>query len=219
MTERISAFVFDMDGLMVDSEPLAREAWRILLADLGHALDARTVDAMLGLRLADSARLVKDSLRLSIPLEQIMQKRIEIFLNAIAGNVVPMSGLLMLLDAVDERGLRRAVATSSPSQTTPVVLREIGVPSGFDVIVTGDMVRRGKPAPDIYLAVAKALGLAPVECLALEDSPNGISAAKAAGMRCIAVPNASSAGMDLTAADAICSSLGEVAARLDEWLG
>jgi beta-phosphoglucomutase-like phosphatase (HAD superfamily) len=99
------------------------------------------------------------------------------------------------------------------------VLREVGAAEGFAAVITGDTVARGKPAPDIYLVAAAALGLSPTVCLALEDSPNGVRAAKAAGMRCIAVPNALSAGLDLSAADAVLPSLADVAARLDEWLG
>jgi len=211
----IRAVIFDLDGLMADSEPLAQEAWRIFLAEQGHALDAGTVDAILGLRLMDSAQVVKERFGLSLTVEQIAQRRAELLLAALPGNLKPMPGLKELLDAIDTRGLRRAVATSSPSFYTPVALREIGV-DGFAAIVTGDAVARGKPAPDIYLAAAAALGLPPEQCLALEDSPTGVAAAKAAGMRCVAVPNALSAALDLSQADAILPSLAAVAARLDE---
>jgi HAD superfamily hydrolase (TIGR01509 family) len=129
-----------------------------------------------------------------------------------------MPGLIELLDAIDARGLRRAVATSSPGFYAPVALQEIGAADGFVAIVTGDSVARGKPAPDIYLAAAAALALPPALCLALEDSPNGVRSAKAAGMRCIAVPNELSVELDLSEADAILPSLGAVAARLDEFL-
>ena len=215
---RIEAVIFDLDGLMVDSEPLARQAWRTLLASYGHELDEETVNAMLGLRLMDSSRLVKGRFALPLTVEQIANRRGELLLASLPGNLQPMPGLIELLNAIDARGLRRAVATSSPGFYAPVALQEIGAADGFVVIVTGDSVARGKPAPDIYLAAAAALALPPTLCLALEDSPNGVRSAKAAGMRCIAVPNELSVELDLSEADAILPSLGAVAQRLDEFL-
>jgi len=215
---RIEAIIFDLDGLMVDSEPLARAAWRALLAEYGHTLDEETVNAMLGLRLMDSAKVIKERFQLALAVEHVAERRAEIFLASLAGNLEPMPGLARLLSVVEARGLRRAVATSSPAFYAPVALREIGAMDGFEAIITGDMVARGKPAPDIYLAAAAALALSPEVCMALEDSPVGIRAAKAAGMRCVAVPNAQSAEMDLSEADAILPSLTAVAERLNELL-
>lgn len=212
----IEAIIFDLDGLMVDSEPLAKEAWRTFLTNHGHTLDRETSKAMLGLRLTECSRLVKRRYDLPLTVEQIAAQRSKWFLAALEGNLQPMPGLLELLDAIDARGLRRAVATSSPKFYAPAALREVGAAEGFEVIIAGDMVSEGKPAPDIYLAAAEALALPPAACLALEDSPNGVRAAKAAGMRCIAIPNALSADLDLSAADEIWPSLSVVAERLDE---
>jgi HAD superfamily hydrolase (TIGR01509 family) len=167
----------------------------------------------------DSARVVKERFGLPLTLEQIAKRRAELLLAALPGNLQPMPGLRDVLAAVDARGLRRAVATSSPKSYAPVALREVGVADGFEALITGDMVERGKPAPDIYLAAAAALSLPAAACLALEDSPNGLGAAKAAGMRCVAVPNELSAGLDLRAADAVLPSLMAVAERLDELIG
>jgi HAD superfamily hydrolase (TIGR01509 family) len=207
-----------MDGLMVDSEPLAQQAWLDFLAEHGHTMDQAAFDAILGLRLMDSARVVKERFDLPLTVEQVAARRSALFLAALVGNLKPMPGLHRLLEAVDAHGLPRAVATSSPAAYAPVALREVGAAEGFAAVITGDTVARGKPAPDIYLVAAAALGLSPTVCLALEDSPNGVRAAKAAGMRCIAVPNALSAGLDLSAADAVLPCLADVAARLDEWL-
>jgi HAD superfamily hydrolase (TIGR01509 family) len=212
----IEAIVFDLDGLMVDSEPLAKEAWRAFLARHGHTFDRETSKATLGLRLTECAQLIKERYDLPLSVEEIAAQRSEWFLAALEGNLQPMPGLLELLEAIDARGLRRAVATSSPKFYASAALREIGVAGGFEVIIAGDMVPRGKPAPDIYLAAAEALALSPAVCLALEDSPNGLHAAKSAGMRCIVVPNALSADLDLSAADHVLPSLSIVAERLDE---
>ena len=210
----VQAIIFDLDGLMVDSESLAKQAWRKVLDRYGHELDNDTIDALFGLRLADSSRLVKLKFGLPLSAEQVAAEKNHLFMAMLAGNLHPMPGLYELLKAVDERNLTRAVATSSNRDYASVALETIGV-DGFSAVITADLVQEGKPAPDIYLAAAKALALPPSACLALEDSPNGVRAAQAAGMRCVAVPNAMTAAMDLSAADWHFHSLRAVAGHLD----
>jgi HAD superfamily hydrolase (TIGR01509 family) len=212
----IQAILFDLDGLMVDSEPLAKQAWRRLLARYGHSLDQATVDDLFGLRSADSARLVQERFSLPLSAEGVAAEKREILWSLLRdGALRAMPGLFDLLRAVDARGLVRAVATSSGRDWASFALRVIGAEHGFAAVITSDGVRNGKPAPDIYLAAARALSLQPEACLALEDSPPGVQAAKAAGMRCVAVPNEMTAGMDLSGADWIVPSLAAVAEQLD----
>jgi len=212
----IQAILFDLDGLMVDSEPLAKQAWRMLLARYGHSLDQGTVQDLFGLRSADSAQLVQERFSLPLSAEQVASQQKEIFGSLLQEDTLrTMPGLSDLLQAVDARGLIRAVATSSGRDWAAFALDAIGAGQGFAAVITSDLVRNGKPAPDIYLAVARALSLPPEACLALEDSPAGVQAAKAAGMRCVAVPNEMTAGMDLSAADWILPSLGAVVEQLD----
>ncbi len=215
---QVQAVVFDLDGLMVDSEPLAEQAWRRVLSRYGHELDAETISSMVGRRLTDSARLVKERYGLATSVEEVASEKSQEFTGLLAGNLRPMPGLSELLAAIDRRGLIRAVATSSGTRYAQIALREIGAADGFAAVVTGDDVPRGKPAPDIYLAAAGALSLPPAACLALEDSLHGVHAAKAAGMVCVAVPNELTAGLDLSAADQILPSLTAVKQRLDSLL-
>ncbi len=210
----VQAIIFDLDGLMVDSEALAKEAWRKVLQRYGHELDTSTIHDLLGLQLADSSRLVWERFRPPISAEQLATEKDRLFLEMVSGNLRPMPGLYDLLDAVDERRLLRAIATSSRSNYAAVALESIGV-DGFAAVVTADLVKAGKPAPDIYLAAAKMLDLPPSACIALEDSPNGVQAAQSAGMRCVAVPNAMAAATDLGAADWLYPSLRAVASDLD----
>jgi HAD superfamily hydrolase (TIGR01509 family) len=215
----IRAVVFDLDGLMVDSEPLAREAWRVLLARHDAELDEETAGAILGLRLEDSAACIKRQFNLPLSLEEIINERRSIFDRLASGSLQPMPGLAGLISAIDRRGLKRAVATSGHRGYASRVLESIGLADGFAAIVTGETVRNGKPAPDIYLAAARALGLQPGDCLALEDAPHGIQAAKAAGLLCVAVPNRFTARLDLGAADYLLPSLSAVMAELDGIIG
>jgi len=190
----------------------------MLLARYGHTLDQEIINAMLGLRLADSSLLVTERFGLPLPASQIAAEEKHIFMGLLDGNLRPMPGLSDLLRAVDARGLPRAVATSSGRDYALIALRTVGVADGFAAIVTGDDVMHGKPAPDIYLAAAAELGRQAASCLALEDSPIGVSAAKAAGMRCVAVPNELTAELDLRMADRVFPSLMAVTDQLDNLL-
>jgi HAD superfamily hydrolase (TIGR01509 family) len=211
----IQAVIFDLDGLMVDSEPIAKHAWRTLLAHYGYVLDRDTINALFGLRLEDSSRLIKERYDLPLTSKELAVEKNKIFMALLNGNLRPMPGLFRLLRAVDSRGLIRAVATSSRRDVAEAALRSIGADGGFAALVTADLVQNGKPAPDSYLAAADALHLPPSACLALEDSPYGVQAAKAAGMRCVAVPNEITAELDLSGADWIFPSLEVVTDHLD----
>ena len=122
----------------------------------------------------------------------------------------PLPGVLQLLDAVAEAGLRVAVASSSPRSWVEPRLEELALRSYFPIIRTLDDVSAAKPAPELFLAACHALGIEPARAVALEDSANGATAAKAAGMRCIAVPNRLTKFLDLSHADVVLDSLEEV---------
>jgi beta-phosphoglucomutase-like phosphatase (HAD superfamily) len=107
------------------------------------------------------------------------------------------------------------VATSGERRYVDAVVRELNLDGLFDAIAVAEDVERGKPAPDVYLLAARRLGLPPAQCLALEDAPNGVLAAKAAGMRCVAVPNEMTRSLDLSAADARLPSLLAVCRNLE----
>jgi HAD superfamily hydrolase (TIGR01509 family) len=213
----IKAVVFDLDGLLVDSEPLAKQSWSAVLVKYGRAMDAATAEATFGLRLDDSARLIQERFGIPAPAQQLAEERHQMVLSMLE-ELRPMPGLLDMLRAVDDRGLRRAVATSSGSRYAPAALHAVGAADGFAAIITGDMVNQGKPAPDVYLAAANAMQLAPDECLAVEDSPNGVQSACEAGMICVAIPNHLTVRLDLSAAHWRFTSLEVLAANLDSVL-
>lgn len=214
----IEAIIFDLDGLLVDSEPLAKQAWRMLLDRFGHTLDEATIDATFGLRLQDTARLMQDRFALPLSAPEIMAAKNQIFLALVERELHAMPGAPELLRAVQRRPLRHALATSAEPDYVPLALQAAGIDLPFEVVITGADVTRGKPEPDIYLAAARALGLPPENCLALEDSPHGVRSARAAGMRCIAVPNQITARLDLSFADWVMPSLTAVALQLDRFL-
>ncbi len=203
----IRAVLFDMDGLMIDSEPLAKQAWQQTAASYGRTIDEAMFGKMLGLRQAECSRLVREWLALPAPPEELARQRNARFMEMLPGRLRVMPGLFELLDWLKAQGMPRAVVTSGLPGYVNTVLRELAIESDFDAVVTGQDVPHGKPAPDCYLLGAERLNLPPDGCLVLEDAPNGIAAAKAAGMMCWAVPNEHTRALDLSAADQAMPSL------------
>jgi len=204
------AVLFDMDGLMVDSEPLAREAWRLTVAALGREMTDAILAEGFGMRYQEFAVMVCKRLDLPLTPEALLRQTFGVFLKNLPGRLAAMPGLALLLNWLKQGSVTRALVTSGVKAYADIVLRDLELGGYFAVVVTGDDVREGKPAPECYLLAAERLGLAPADCLVLEDAPNGIQAAKAAGMTCWAVPNTHTRLLDVSQADQRFSSLEEV---------
>jgi HAD superfamily hydrolase (TIGR01509 family) len=206
----IKAILFDLDGLMFDSEPHSLASWEAVLEERGVQLDQLTIESILGLRIDATARTLIDKYHLPDTVPDLADAKTEYQITHLDGNVKPMPGLIELLDEIDRRGLSKAIASSGIQRYVEAVLRVNGLLDRFSVIITGDRVAHGKPAPDVFLAAARALNAEPQYCLVLEDAPAGVQAAKAAGMTCIAVPDHSVARLDLSQADKVVASLHDV---------
>jgi len=213
-----TAILFDMDGLMVDTEPLARAAWQRVVAPYGATIEDDLYGQMLGRRTAESTQLVLDALRLPLAHEELMRRKTDEFLGSLAGEVPVMPGLWALLDRLEALGLAWAVATSTPRPVAEIILGKLGLTGRYHALACGDEVAHGKPAPDIFLLAAARLNVAPETCLALEDSVAGCMAAAAAGMRVVVVPTELTRGETFLCAHRRYPSLAEVAADLEELL-
>jgi HAD superfamily hydrolase (TIGR01509 family) len=203
------AVIFDMDGLMLDTEPISLGAWQAAAADLGYGLDLSTYDRMIGLGHAAALDLLRREFGDACPIDELAaaaRQKYEVALDA--GGVPHKPGLEALLRFLDDRRLPRAVATSTETALATRKLRQAGVLDYFEVVVGGEQVSRGKPEPDIYLLAAERLGSHPGDCLVLEDSGPGLRAAIAAGMRVILVPDRTAPEADTRAlAYAVADSL------------
>jgi len=221
MAEPIAAIVFDLDGVLVDSEPLQLAAWQRYVARFGLELPATILPRLFGRRLLDAARIIVEELALPVRPEEAARERDALFLATVPGNVRPMPGARELVGALQSRRLPLGLATSGHRLYVETVLTELGLSRAFTVVVTGDDVTRGKPAPDCYRRAVECLGLPPQRCVAIEDAPLGVAAARAAGLRCIAVPNTHTAQLDgFAAADVVLPSLDTVLPWLEAagWL-
>jgi HAD superfamily hydrolase (TIGR01509 family) len=213
-----TAIVFDMDGLMVDTEPLSRQAWDEFLRPYGHSLDDKIISRMVGFRADESTRILLEAFDVPLSVEEIIRRKAAIYDEIRTRGVPVMPGFPELQAAIAERGLPWAVATSSPRRHAEEILGQLGLVGACHAIAGGDEVARGKPAPDIYRLAASRLGIPPDQCLALEDSGPGSQAAAAAGMLTVVIPGADMSAVNFSHADYVFGSLHEVAANLDELL-
>ena len=182
--------IFDMDGLMVDTEKLYLKFWMLAAKDYGYDMKPEHVFAIRSMARKYSIPKIKSFLGEDCPTEEIRAHRTALMNEYVRENGIEVKkGLFTLLDYLRGRGIKMAVATATPRGRTEEYLRIIGAYDYFSAMVCGDMITNGKPAPDIYLTAAKALGLPPEECAAFEDSPNGITAAHAAGCHAVMIPD------------------------------
>lgn len=210
----MKAVILDLDGLIVDTEPLHQRAMNALLQK--HRVDYQFETeeygkCFVGIPVAENVQYLKARFGLRGAPQEIIDARETIYESLIAepANLVVMPGVMQLLDAMRARAIPLGVASGSPRHQVEIVLRGLCVIDRFQVIVAGNDVAKTKPAPDVYLRAAEKIGVAPANCVALEDSATGITAAKAAGLRAIAVPNRFTAHQDLSHADARVKDLNE----------
>jgi HAD superfamily hydrolase (TIGR01509 family) len=213
------AVILDLDGLMVDSEPVHQRAFERLLAR--HGIDRKfTVEEygryFVGIPVKENAQWLAAHFDLKGAPEDFIAEREAIYEELLEdpANLIPMLGLFTLLDDLGARGLPLGVASGSPRKQVNAILCGLRITARFRTVVAGDDVPRTKPAPDVYLRAAHELGVAAARCVAIEDSVTGITAAKAAGLRAIAVPNRYTAHQDLSRADARVVSLDRVMALI-----
>jgi HAD superfamily hydrolase (TIGR01509 family) len=188
----IEALIFDLDGLLVDSEPLAEIAMVEFLQRHGHVRRAEVMGKLLGRRLPEAIAIVADAYALPGPVDNLVREYDEMRLEALRGNIQPMPGARQIIEFGKQSGLKMALATSGRRSHADVSLGETGLAGSFDAEATGDDVERGKPEPDLFLLAAERIGVDPVRCVVLEDAQLGVAAAAAAGMRSICIPNAKS---------------------------
>lgn len=211
----LEAVLFDMDGLIIDTEPIHFQAFKKYMQQHGVDMPESMMVDFIGLPEADNLRDLKAKFKLDAPLEQMVAERRVIYLDLI--RTLPLRvfpGFWEFSAAARERGLKQAVVSSAPQEQVEIVLSRLfeGRPDGppasyFDGIVTGDDIHHNKPAPDIYLEGATRVGVAPDRCLALEDSPPGAQSAVSAGMTAIAIPNEYTERLDFSGVTAILPSL------------
>lgn len=187
----IAAFIFDMDGLLVDTEPLGRATMIALLRQHDREWHPHLAPNTSGMRLPETMAVIAEAHDIPAPIDLLCTSFDDQFIAAVAGQVHALPGAHELLSVGRQAGLRLALASSGCRHYVDAIIGEVGMAGKFDAEVTGDEVERGKPFPDPFLLAAQRLGVAPQHCVVFEDAPAGVQAARAAGMRVVAVPQGS----------------------------
>jgi HAD superfamily hydrolase (TIGR01509 family) len=210
------AIIFDMDGLMIDTEPMYWEVGRGIAKKYGAVCTDETFRKMMGRERLQAMKIFAEQCGISAATpQQLLDEREVLMVKRFAAGVEPMAGLHEMLEKFQGR-LKFAVATSSPKKFTDVLLPALGLDRYFDVIQSADDIVHGKPEPEIYLKAAARLGVEPGNCFVLEDSPAGALAGHRAGAYVIAVPSPLTSGEDFSFAGARASNLHEAAAIIEK---
>ena len=184
----IRGVIFDMDGVLTDSEPLISAAAIGMFSEMGLEVQPEDFVPFVGAGEDRYIGGVAEKYHFPLDLPAAKRRTYEIYLQLVPAQLKAFPGAVELVRACRQTGLRLAVASSADEVKIVANLRQIGLPPGsWDAVVTGDDVVSKKPAPDIFLVAAAKLGLLPAQCAVVEDAMNGVQAAKAAGMRCVAV--------------------------------
>ena len=210
-----TAAIFDMDGLLLDSERVIMQAWLESAAAEGLSLSQPDFLFVVGCGAEESSARLTELLG-SRGNFQLVRDRARARLAAASGIVFPLKpGARALLTALRQRGVACAVASSSYVEEVRRRLAQVGVLDFFQAVAGGDEVTRSKPDPAVYLLAASRLGVSPVRCLAFEDSDHGAKAAHAAGLRVVTVPDLKA--YDFASAYMQLASLEDAMAHLDHW--
>jgi HAD superfamily hydrolase (TIGR01509 family) len=209
--------VFDLDGLMFNTEELYQQVGAELLRRRGHVLTQELLDQMMGRPSRVALQIMIDTHRLAATVDELIAETDALFPEILRTQLAPMPGLVELLATLEARGLPRAIATSSRRSFVERVLGMFDYQRRFWPILTSEDIVQGKPHPEIYLRAAEHLKLSPAEMLVLEDSENGCRAAVAAGAVTVAVPGPHSRRHNFAGAALVAESLRD--ARIYQLLG
>jgi HAD superfamily hydrolase (TIGR01509 family) len=207
---RPRAVIFDMDGVLLDSEPIGYEAMREVMHRHGAPYDLAQNDEFVGRTSTESFRILRARHGMTPEAEELARQFRETKIRIVRERAVPMVGVPEVLVRARAAGYRLALASSAETAVIDATVEALGLAALFEVRVSGWQVGRGKPAPDVFLETARRLVLPPGECLVVEDSRNGLLAAKAAGMRCVVVPCEVTLAHDFTEADHRIAALPEL---------
>lgn len=206
---KIEAVIFDLDGLMIESEQFNFDVIRRLLEKYGKQVDEAWFEPTIGMDNLETAEFMINATGLHLTPVAFIQEKHNLMIGVLPEVTKPNPGLMEVLGDLVDAQLKLGVASNSFKVYVRTALETLGVYGSFGCVLSADDVEHTKPAPDIYLLAAERLGVQPEKCLALEDSPLGMQAALAAGMACVAIPNPHLKGEDFGDATFVFPSLVE----------
>jgi beta-phosphoglucomutase family hydrolase len=200
----LKAVIFDMDGVLIDSEPFHLVVNEKIFANLGINLGEEEYHGFIGTTHKDMWSTIKKRYNLPQSVPELVNMQVSGNINYIKNEKIEeIKGISDLLSKIALENIKIGIASSSPTEVIELVINKLGISNYFSAIVGGEEIKKGKPSPDIFLKAAKRLDAKPSDCTVIEDSKNGVLAAKAAGMKCVGFKNPNSGNQDLRKADLI----------------
>lgn len=201
----LKAVIFDMDGVIIDSEPLHYDFEQTLFSKLNISVEKDYHNSFVGTTSHYMWNKLKDKYQLSQSIEELVSESRTSFMTFLKKleKIEAIQGVTSLIQELHHNDIKLAIASSSPLDMISFIVTTLNLDEYFSILVTGDNVERSKPNPDIFLLAAEKLSVSPNECIVIEDSGNGVKAAKAAGMKCIGYKNPNSGNQDISIADII----------------
>jgi beta-phosphoglucomutase family hydrolase len=200
----LKAVIFDLDGVIIDSEPFHLVVNEKIFANLGIALSENDYQSFIGTTHKDMWTTIKRKFNLPQPVPELVNMQVSGNINYIKNEKIEaIQGVADLLFEIKKANIKIGIASSSPTEVIELVINKLGINDYFSAIVGGEKIEKGKPAPDIFLEAAKLLNIKPENCVVIEDSENGVKAAKAAGMKCVGFRNPNTGNQDLKKTDLV----------------
>ncbi|MDE4543115.1 HAD family phosphatase [Thermoanaerobacterium sp. R66] len=207
------AVIFDMDGVLIDSEPLHIQLEEEIFKEIGANISFDEHISFVGTTSHYMWEYVKNKCNVPLTVEELVEMDRKRYFDYISENddaVKPIEGIDEIVKELYSREVKLAVASSSPIDVIELVVKRLKLESYFDKLVSGDFVQRSKPYPDIFLYAAEKLNIVPERCIVIEDSNKGVLAAKSAGMKVVGFINPNSGDQDISMADMVIRSFSEL---------
>ena len=217
MGPSLKATIFDQDGTLLDTEGLQWTGWKVALKKYGVNLSLKEYLNYAGKTGAKVEKEIIENCHLDVREGELLKEKVRLLMKWLNGEKIrPMPYALDTIDFFRKKALKIAIASGGSRAEVELKLKRTGISHLFDAISTRSEAINGKPAPDIYLNAAKALGISPENCIAFEDTMYGVQSAKAAGMKCFAIPNKYTRKQDFSLADGVFRDLREAARAVFE---
>ncbi len=207
----VKAVIFDMDGVIVDSEPIHFESDKMTMRHYGKYITDEELSRYVGVSNPDMWSELREKYELEASVEELLETQFA-YKKQIIGDrkLEPINGIRELLDRLKGNEIRIGLASSSSREFIEFMLSNLGLAGYFEVVISGEEVQRGKPFPDIFLKAAQGLSVEPSNCMVIEDSGHGVKAAKRAGMKCVGFVSPNSGKQDLSLADEVVCSIKQI---------
>lgn len=207
----MKVIIFDMDGVLIDSEPAYLEMNKKLFKDLGIDLAKTDYHQFVGMSSKKMWTDIRDKFSLSNEVEELIEMERKSMYEILSSVSIssPMDGIIDLINILKNKNFILSVASSSARENIKLVLNKLNLTQYFEYVISGEDVNKGKPEPDIFLKVATKFNVPTSKCIVIEDSNNGVAAAKKAGMKCIGFKNINSGNQDLSKADLIIENFSQ----------